>query len=137
MYNLKNDQSIVIKEVEKRLSCMQTYEKVSSCSSFLIKTIYDTLEKIQSRGDKIFLVMFQIILIQKILSLVDLLPKIHKKVYDIPRTPVISNCGFYTENVSAFLDHQFLLLWKLSHISDILMIFLKNSDTSQIYQKIL
>ena len=58
MYNLKNDQSIVIKEVEKRLSCMQTYEKVSSCSSFLIKTIYDTLEKIQSRGDKIFLVMF-------------------------------------------------------------------------------
>ena len=25
---------------------------------------------------------------------------------DIPGRPVISNCGFYTENISAFLDHQ-------------------------------
>ena len=27
-------------------------------------------------------------------------------MYDIPGRPVISNCGFYTENISAFLDHQ-------------------------------
>ena len=35
-----------------------------------------------------------------------LLPKIHKRMYDIPGKPVISNCGFYPENISAFLDHQ-------------------------------
>ena len=34
------------------------------------------------------------------------LPKIHKRMYDIPGRPVISNCGFYPENISAFLDHQ-------------------------------
>ena len=63
MYNLKNDQSIVIKEAdkgsavviwdkkdylmeaEKQLSCKETYEEVSSDPSFLIKTIHDTLEK--------------------------------------------------------------------------------------------
>ena len=28
-------------------------------------------------------------------------------MYDIPGRPVISNCGFYTENISAFLDHPF------------------------------
>ena len=27
-------------------------------------------------------------------------------MYDIPGRPVISNCGFYPENISAFLDHQ-------------------------------
>ena len=35
-----------------------------------------------------------------------LLPKIHKRMYDIPGTPVISNCDFYTENISAFLDQR-------------------------------
>ena len=33
-----------------------------------------------------------------------LLPKIHKRLYDIPGRPVISNCGFYTKNISSFLD---------------------------------
>ena len=34
-----------------------------------------------------------------------LLPKIHKRMYNIQGRPVISNCGFYPENISAFLDH--------------------------------
>ena len=33
-----------------------------------------------------------------------LLPKIHKRLYDVPGRPVISNCGYYTENISSFLD---------------------------------
>ena len=33
-----------------------------------------------------------------------LLPKVHKRLYDVPGRPVISNCGFYTENISSFLD---------------------------------
>ena len=32
------------------------------------------------------------------------LPKIHKRLYDVPGRPVISNCGFYNENISSFLD---------------------------------
>ena len=35
-----------------------------------------------------------------------LLPKIHKRLHDVPGRPVISNCGFYTENISSFLDHH-------------------------------
>ena len=27
-------------------------------------------------------------------------------MYEIPGRPVTSNCGFYTENISALLDHQ-------------------------------
>ena len=33
-----------------------------------------------------------------------LLPKIHNSLENVPRGPVISNCGFYTENIPAFLD---------------------------------
>ena len=33
-----------------------------------------------------------------------LLPKIHKRLTNIPGRPIISNCGYYAENVSAFLD---------------------------------
>ena len=33
-----------------------------------------------------------------------LLPKIHRGLNNVPGRPVISNCGYYTENISAFLD---------------------------------
>ena len=33
-----------------------------------------------------------------------LLPKIYKRLDNVPGPPVISNCRFYAENISAFLD---------------------------------
>ena len=33
-----------------------------------------------------------------------LLPKIYKRLNNVPGRPVISNCGYHTENISAFLD---------------------------------
>ena len=36
------------------------------------------------------------------------LPKIHKRLDDVPGRPVISNCGYYTENISSFLDNHLL-----------------------------
>ena len=96
-------------EAGKQLSCKETYEEVSSDPSFLIKTIHHTLEKIQKRGD----------ISSNTSNILDyfnvenpkfvrfyLLPKIHKRMYDIPGRPVISNCGIYTENISTFLYHQ-------------------------------
>ena len=35
-----------------------------------------------------------------------MLPKIHKRLHDVPGRPVISNCGTPTEKVSEFLDNQ-------------------------------
>ena len=34
------------------------------------------------------------------------LPKIHKRLYNVPRRPVISNCGTPTKKMSEFLDHH-------------------------------
>ena len=35
-----------------------------------------------------------------------MLPKIHKRLHNVPGRPVISNCGYFTENISAFLDYH-------------------------------
>ena len=35
-----------------------------------------------------------------------LLPKIHKRLHNVPGRPVISNSGFLTENISAFLEYH-------------------------------
>ena len=39
-----------------------------------------------------------------------LLPKIHKRLHIVPGRPVISNSGFYAENISAFLDFHLKLI---------------------------
>ena len=35
-----------------------------------------------------------------------LLPKIHKRLHNVPGRPVISNSGYYAENISSFLDYD-------------------------------
>ena len=35
-----------------------------------------------------------------------LLPKVHKKLHNVPERPVISNCGIPTEKASKFLDYH-------------------------------
>ena len=49
-----------------------------------------------------------------------LLPKIHKKLFNVPGRPVISNCGMPTEKVSEFLDHHLKPVMQkgLSYIRD-------------------
>ena len=46
--------------------------------------------------------------------------KIHKRLHDVPGRPVISNCDYYTENISAFLDFHLQPLAQAvkSHIKD-------------------
>ena len=93
-------------ETEKQLSCKETYKEVSSEPSFLIKTIHDTLEKIRKRGDISSNILEYFNVENPKSGRFYLLSYIHKRIYDIPGRPVLSNCGFYTENIYAFLDHN-------------------------------
>ena len=49
-----------------------------------------------------------------------LLPKIRKKLFNVPGRPVISNCRMPTEKVSEFLDHHLkpVMQKELSYIRD-------------------
>ena len=70
----------------------------------LISTIHKAIEKIRKRGDldadtiKYFMVK------DPKFARFYLLPKIHKRLHDVPGRPVISNCNYYTENISSSLD---------------------------------
>ena len=48
------------------------------------------------------------------LSKLYLLPKIHKRLSEVPGRPVISNCGTLTEKVSELLDSELKLVMRES-----------------------
>ena len=78
--------------------------EVPNDSSALVSTIFKSLKKIRKRGD-LSLDTFNYFLVKgPKFARFYLLPKIYKLLYDVPERPVTSNCGFYAENISSFLD---------------------------------
>ena len=122
LYNLKNDKNIVIKsadkgsavvvrdrddyikEAEKQLGDKEIYEEVCNDLEPIISTIHNAIEKIRLRGDLSADTIKYFMVEDPKFGSFYLLPKIHKRLHDIPGRPVISNCGYYTENISSFLD---------------------------------
>ena len=122
MYCLKDDKSIIIKgaekgatvivwdredylkEASKQLKDKEVYLNVLNDSSALVSTIFKSLEKIKKRGDLSQDTLNYFLVKDPKFARFYLLPKVHKRLYDVPGRPVISNCGSYTENISSFLD---------------------------------
>ena len=98
------DRDDYIQETEKQLGDKEIYEEVIKDPQPLINITHRAVEKIRKRGDlsadniKYFMVK------DPKFAWFYLLLKIHKRLENVPGRPVISNCGFYTENISAFLD---------------------------------
>ena len=78
--------------------------EVPNDSSALVSTIIKSLEKIRKRGDLSQDTRNYFLVKDPKFARFYLLPKIHKRLHDVPGRPVISKCGFYTENISSFLD---------------------------------
>ena len=70
----------------------------------LISTIHNAIEKVWLRGDLSADTIKYFMVKDPKFARFYLLPKIHKRLHDVPGRPVISNCGYYTENISSFLD---------------------------------
>ena len=82
------------------------YEEVPNYPKVLINTIMKVVEKIRLLGDLSSDTRNYFLVKDPKFARFYLLPKIHKGLHDVPYRPVISNCGFYTENISSFLDHH-------------------------------
>ena len=122
MYILKNDTTIVIKgadkgsavvvwdredyikEAENQLGDTNIYDEVPNDAKPLMNIILNTLENIRKRGDICTDTLNHFIIKDAKSARFYFLPKIHKRLYNVPGRPVISNCGYYTENISSFLD---------------------------------
>ena len=124
MYSLKDDPSIIIKSAEKgsvvvvwdkedylkeayrQLNDKEVYEQFSDDPSVLANTLMKALEKIRLRGDLPKDTLDYFLVKDPKFARFYLLPKIHKRLHDVPGRPAISNCGYYTENISSFLDYH-------------------------------
>ena len=70
----------------------------------LLSTIHEAIEKIRKRGDLNADTINYFMVKDPKFARFYLLPKIHKRLHDVPGRTVISDCGYYTENISSFLD---------------------------------
>ena len=120
LYNLKNDKNIVlksadkgsavvvwdtddyIKEAEKQHGDKEIDEEACNDPKPLISTIHNAIEKIWKTGDLNADTIKHFIVKDPKFARFYLFPKIHKRLHDVPGRSVISNCGYYTENISSF-----------------------------------
>ena len=72
----------------------------------LLKTINAVIAKIRKWGDLKRDNLDYFIMKDSKLARFYLLPKIHKRLHNVPCRPVITNSGHYAENISSFLDHD-------------------------------
>ena len=101
------DREDYLKEAEKHLGDKETYEELSSDSvSPLIDIVKGCLARVKNRGDIPSETLEYFFINKPKLGRFYLLPKIHKRLHNVPGRPVISNSGFFTENISAFLEYH-------------------------------
>ena len=100
------DRNNYLKEAEVQLSNQNVYKSVEfkdkTLSELVVKSNHFLKSLISEQELPHFTYKYK-----KTTSLgkMYLLPKIHKRLYDVPGRPVISNCGTPTEKLSDFLDH--------------------------------
>ena len=100
------DRENYLKKASKQLEDKDVYEEVQNDPSTLINTVIRALEKIRIRGDLSNDTLNYFLTKDPKFARFYLLPKIHKRLHNVPGRPVISNYGFYTENISSFLEHH-------------------------------
>ena len=106
------DREDYIAEAEKQLSDRNMYRDVNFISKILqnlAETSNDIFKNLKRKGKITEKELKYFIINHKKatnLGKMYLLPKIDKRLYDLPGRPVISTCGTPAEKVSEFLDNQ-------------------------------
>ena len=115
-----SDKEDYLKEAHKDFSDKKVYEDVKNDPSILENTIFAAFNKIRGRCD-LSSDNLEYFFKDPKFARFYLLLKINKRLHNVPGIPVISNCGYYTENSSSFLNYHFQPLAKKveSHIKDI------------------
>ena len=122
------DREDYIIKAEKQLGDEEVYEEVFNDAAPLLKTINAVIAKIRKWGDlKRDNLDYFIMKYPKFVRFY-LLPKIHKRLHNVPGRPVITNSGHYAENISSFLDHH------LQPLAQVVRSYIK--DTNEFLKKL-
>ena len=78
------------------------YEQVPDDPCVLANPLMKALEKVRLRGDLSKDTLDHFLVKNPKFARFYLVPKIHKRLYDVPGRPVMSDCGYYTENILIF-----------------------------------
>ena len=98
------DRENYIKEAENQLGDTNIYEEVPKDVKPLKNIILNTLENILIRGDVCTDTSSYFIIKDAKFTWFYLLPKIHRRLHNVPGRPAIWKCGCHTENIYSFLD---------------------------------
>ena len=106
--------------MHKQLSDKEVFEEITNDPSTLESTIFNALNNIMARGDQFADNLEYFFNKDPKFAIFYLIRKIHKWLHNVPDRPVVSNCGYYTENISSFLDYHLQPLAKKaeSYIKD-------------------
>ena len=83
------------------------YQEVLNHRSVLVNAIIKASEKIRLYNDLSSNILNYIFIEGSKFAKLYPLRKNHRHLHNVPGRPVISNCGFYTENIFLFLEHHF------------------------------
>ena len=102
-----SDREDYLKEAEKQLGDENVYEELTGdFISPLVKIVKYHLTNIKLREDVSDEIMDYLLVENPRVGRFYMLTKMHKHLHNVPGRPVISNCGYYTENISAFIEHH-------------------------------
>ena len=101
------DREDYLKKAYRQLDDKEVYEQVPKDPSVLAGTLMKALEKIWDLSKD---TLDYFLVKDPKFARFYLLPKIHKRLHDVPGRPVTLNCGYHTENISSFLDYHFQLV---------------------------
>ena len=96
------DREDYIKEEEKQLGDEQVYGEVSNDAQPLLKTTNEVIAKMRKRGDLKRNNLDYFFIKDPKFARFYILPKIHKRLHNVPVRAIISNSGYYTENIPHF-----------------------------------
>ena len=98
-----------MKEAEKQLGDRETYEELSLdpvSPLILISIVKGCLSRVKNRGDIPSETLEYFVINKPKLGRFYLLPKIHKRLHNVPSRPVISNNGFFYRKHFSFLEYH-------------------------------
>ena len=96
-----------VKETDKQLSDMEVYQELNGdLEAPFIKVMKAILKNVRNRRNISDEILDYFLINDPKIGRFGILQKIHKRLDNVSGRPVISSLGYFTENISVFIDYH-------------------------------